>query len=66
MQSFSFKFRYVLCRYEKLISGMYLGEIARRLILTCAEKGLLFNGEVSEELRTPDLFYTKYLSEIEK
>ena len=45
---------------------MYLGEIARRLILTCAEKGLLFNGEVSEELRTPDLFYTKYLSEIEK
>lgn len=58
--------RLMYCSYEKLISGMYLGEIARRLILICTEKGLLFNGTVTEELCTADRFYTKYLSEVAK
>uniref|UniRef100_A0A8C6TMQ9 Hexokinase-2 n=1 Tax=Neogobius melanostomus TaxID=47308 RepID=A0A8C6TMQ9_9GOBI len=41
-------------RYEKLISGMYLGEI-----------GLLYRGKVSERLKTHGIFETKFLSRIE-
>jgi hexokinase len=52
--------------YEKMISGMYMGEIARRVIVQCVREGLLFDGELSEELDTPHKFYTKYISEIEK
>jgi len=51
--------------FEKMISGMYMGEIARRVIVQCVEAGYLFNGRLSEELLTPDRFYTKYVSEIE-
>ena len=45
---------------------MYMGEICRRLIKKFAEEGLLFAGEVSEELATQGRFYTKYVSEIER
>uniref|UniRef100_H3AB22 hexokinase n=1 Tax=Latimeria chalumnae TaxID=7897 RepID=H3AB22_LATCH len=51
-------------RYEKLMSGMYLGEIVRN-ILNFAEKGILFCGQVSEQLKTKDVFETKFLSQIE-
>ena len=56
----------VCCSYEKLISGMYMGEIARRIIVQCISLGCLFNGQLSDELNTPHRFYTKYVSEIEK
>lgn len=52
--------------YEKMISGMYMGEIARLVIVECAEKGLLFKGNLSDELREAHRFHTKYVSEIEK
>lgn len=52
--------------YEKMISGMYMGEIARLVIVECAEKGLLFKGNLSDELREVHRFHTKYVSEIEK
>ncbi|CAH1782861.1 unnamed protein product [Owenia fusiformis] len=51
--------------YEKMISGMYMGEIARLVILKLTQEGLMFGGEVSEELETRQRFYTKYISEIE-
>jgi len=51
--------------YEKMISGMYLGEVARQVIVKLVQEGLLFNGRLSEKLNTPMLFYTKYISEIE-
>jgi len=53
-------------RYEKLISGMYMGEIARRVIVQCVSLGCLFNGQLTDELNTAHRFYTKYVSEIEK
>ena len=56
----------VYLRYEKMISGMYMGEIARRAIVDCARKGLLLDGQITAELDTPLRFYTKYISEIEK
>lgn len=49
-----------------MISGMYMGEVVRRVVVECAEKKLLFNGELSKAFVTPDRFYTKFVSEIEK
>uniref|UniRef100_A0A3Q3WZ47 Hexokinase-3 n=1 Tax=Mola mola TaxID=94237 RepID=A0A3Q3WZ47_MOLML len=52
-------------RFEKLISGMYLGEIVRQVLLDLTRAGLLFRGRVTETLKTPGMFQTKYLSQIE-
>ncbi|XP_024862230.1 hexokinase HKDC1-like isoform X2 [Kryptolebias marmoratus] len=52
-------------RFEKLTSGMYLGEIVRRVLLDLTRRGLLFKGHVTETLKTPGIFETKYLSQIE-
>ncbi|XP_047448038.1 hexokinase-2 isoform X2 [Mugil cephalus] len=53
-------------RYEKMISGMYLGEIVRNVLLDFTDKGLLFRGQVSERLKTRGIFETKFLSQIER
>uniref|UniRef100_A0A672ZFR3 hexokinase n=1 Tax=Sphaeramia orbicularis TaxID=375764 RepID=A0A672ZFR3_9TELE len=52
-------------RFEKLTSGMYLGEIVRQVLLDLTRGGLLFRGHVTEALKTPGIFETKYLSQIE-
>ncbi|XP_040007274.1 hexokinase-4-like isoform X2 [Xiphias gladius] len=52
--------------FEKMISGMYLGEIVRLLLVRLTEDKLLFNGQASEALRTPGSFETKFISEIEE
>lgn len=51
--------------FEKMLSGMYLGELVRLVLLKLATAGLLFNGKVSEQLQTRHHFFTKYVSEIE-
>ncbi|CAG0885823.1 unnamed protein product [Cyprideis torosa] len=51
--------------YEKMISGMYMGELARLVLVDLAEQGLIFQGLNCEELMEKDRFYTKYISEIE-
>uniref|UniRef100_A0A671YIM2 Hexokinase-2 n=1 Tax=Sparus aurata TaxID=8175 RepID=A0A671YIM2_SPAAU len=53
-------------RFEKLTSGMYLGEIVRQVLLDLTRGGLLFRGHVTETLKTPGIFETKYLSQIER
>ncbi|NWV56281.1 HXK3 protein, partial [Daphoenositta chrysoptera] len=52
-------------RFEKLISGMYLGEIVRQILLVMTEKQLLFQGKASPKLQTRNIFQTKFLSTIE-
>ncbi|XP_059339379.1 hexokinase-3 isoform X2 [Ammospiza nelsoni] len=52
-------------RFEKLISGMYLGEIVRQILVVMTEKELLFQGKPSPKLQTKDIFKTKFLSTIE-
>uniref|UniRef100_UPI003AAB65B3 hexokinase-2-like n=1 Tax=Centroberyx gerrardi TaxID=166262 RepID=UPI003AAB65B3 len=52
-------------RYEKMISGMYLGEIVRNVLLEFTANGLLFRGKLSERLKTRGIFETKFLSQIE-
>uniref|UniRef100_A0A672TH06 hexokinase n=1 Tax=Strigops habroptila TaxID=2489341 RepID=A0A672TH06_STRHB len=52
-------------RFEKLISGMYLGEIVRYILLAMVEKRVLFRGKPCPKLQTKDIFQTKFLSTIE-
>ncbi|XP_068062168.1 hexokinase-3 isoform X1 [Anomalospiza imberbis] len=52
-------------RFEKLISGMYLGEIVRQILMVMTEKELLFQGKPCLKLQTKDIFKTKFLSMIE-
>ncbi|NXY51650.1 HXK3 protein, partial [Ceuthmochares aereus] len=52
-------------RFEKLISGMYLGEIVRHILLAMVDKQLLFCGKPCPQLQTRDIFKTEFLSTIE-
>jgi len=56
--------------FEKMISGMYLGEIVRLMILDLIDRELMFVEEMKKNayrhaLFTKGSFYTKYLNEIE-
>ncbi|KAG8184536.1 hypothetical protein JTE90_012625 [Oedothorax gibbosus] len=51
--------------FEKMISGMYMGEIVRRIVVKLADSGLIFKGKLSEKFSTPYAFKTKYVSNIE-
>ncbi|KAK3889281.1 hypothetical protein Pcinc_006705 [Petrolisthes cinctipes] len=51
--------------YEKMISGMYMGEIARQVLVHLVSQGLLFGGYSSDILLEKGSFFTKYISEIE-
>lgn len=62
----SLKLSFCFYRFEKLTSGMYLGEIVRQVLLDLTSGGLLFRGRVTETLKTPGIFETKYLSMIER
>lgn len=53
-------------RFEKMISGMYLGEIVRHILLHLTSLGVLFRGQKAQCLQTRDIFKTKFLSEIER
>ncbi|XP_038567794.1 hexokinase-1-like isoform X1 [Micropterus salmoides] len=52
-------------RYEKMCSGMYLGEIVRQILIDLTRRGFLFRGQISETLKTRGIFETKFLSQIE-
>ncbi|XP_043218952.1 hexokinase type 2-like isoform X1 [Amphibalanus amphitrite] len=51
--------------FEKMISGMYMGELVRLVLQRLTKKGLLFGGLGSEELAEKGSFYTKYVTEVE-
>ncbi|CAN1180237.1 HXK1 [Linum perenne] len=48
--------------FEKVISGMYLGEILRRVLLKMAEEAALFGNIVPQKLRTPFVLRTPVMS----
>jgi hexokinase len=50
--------------FEKMISGMYLGEIARMIILSLVDRLLLFKGFSSVKMNSQYAFDTAYLSTI--
>ncbi|XP_024936236.1 hexokinase type 2 isoform X2 [Cephus cinctus] len=51
--------------FEKMISGMYMGELARLVLEKLIDAGLLFNGKCPTNLKKRGKFFTKYVSEIE-
>ncbi|RKP26159.1 hexokinase-domain-containing protein [Syncephalis pseudoplumigaleata] len=52
--------------FEKLISGMYLGELVRLILVELIDERLLFDGHSSDEFNRAYAFHTSYLSEIKK
>jgi hexokinase len=51
--------------FEKMISGMYMGEMVRSIVADLTRKGLLLEGKGSEKLFTPHCFQSAYVSWIE-
>ena len=51
--------------FEKMISGMYLGEISRQIMLELVKENLLFDGKLSKEFDTMWKFETRFLTDIE-
>ncbi|XP_053693107.1 hexokinase type 2-like [Sabethes cyaneus] len=51
--------------FEKMTSGLYMGELVRLVIVKCTMAGLLFHGVQCSKLFKPGRFFTKYVSEIE-
>ncbi|KAI9317975.1 hexokinase-domain-containing protein [Dichotomocladium elegans] len=51
--------------YEKMVAGMYLGEIARNAMISLIDHMLLFSGESSPSMNTQWAFETAYLTQIE-
>lgn len=52
--------------YEKLISGKYMGELVRLVLMKLANEELLLNGEASELLKTRGSFETRFVSQVER
>ncbi|KAJ3067631.1 hexokinase A [Quaeritorhiza haematococci] len=52
--------------FEKMISGMYLGEVVRYTLIDLISIGELFKGKSSPELSKPYGFETAYMSRIER
>ncbi|KAF9541083.1 glucokinase [Mortierella hygrophila] len=51
--------------FEKMISGMYLGEITRNILLHLIDRRLLFDGTSSQKLNAHWSFKTEFMSQIE-
>lgn len=49
-----------------MISGMYMGELVRLILVKMAKEKLIFDGRRPSELLTTGRFETKYVSAIEK
>lgn len=52
--------------FEKMVSGMYMGELVRLILVKMAKEGLLFEGRITPELLTRGKFNTSDVSAIEK
>ncbi len=48
-----------------MISGMYMGELVRLILVKMAKDGLLFQGHTTPDLLTTDHFKTSFISAIE-
>ncbi|GAA5798651.1 hypothetical protein HPULCUR_004056 [Helicostylum pulchrum] len=50
--------------FEKMVSGLYLGEIARIILVDFLDRRLIFDGQYTNELNTPYRFEASYMSAI--
>ncbi len=51
--------------FEKMISGMYMGELTRQVLIDMVWEGLIFKDQETDALFEWGRFYSKYTSEIE-
>ncbi|GAA30542.2 Hexokinase [Clonorchis sinensis] len=51
---------------EKMVSTLYIGELARLVILEATEKKLLFNGHLPERLAVVNSFTSQFLFDIDR
>ncbi|CAJ0596274.1 unnamed protein product [Cylicocyclus nassatus] len=51
--------------FEKMISGIYMGELVRMVIESLAKEGVLFGGEI-EAISRKGCFKTRFISDIEE
>ncbi|KAH8268135.1 hypothetical protein KR026_000568 [Drosophila bipectinata] len=51
--------------FEKCISGMYMGEIVRLIVVEMIAKGVMFHGETSQKIQNRWAFQSAYLSDVE-
>lgn len=49
-----------------MVGGMYLGELVRLVLLKMAKLGLLFDGHVSDALRTKGAITTAHVAAMEE
>ena len=57
---------YLPLSFEKLVSGLYLGELVRLVVLKMAKQGLLFDGHVPDALRTKGKITTAHVASMEQ
>ncbi|KAI9364559.1 hypothetical protein BD770DRAFT_406592 [Pilaira anomala] len=50
--------------FEKMVSGLYLGEIVRIILVDFLDRRLIFDGQYTNELNTPYRFEASYISAI--
>lgn len=53
------------CRFEKMISSLYMGELVRLILVRMAKEQLLFQGKTTAELLTTGSFKTSYIYTID-
>lgn len=58
-------FFFLARRFEKLISGMYMGELVRLILVRMTREQLLFQGKATPELLTTGSFNTSYIYTID-
>merc|ERR1712136_304958 len=52
-------------KFEKMISGMYLGEIVRLCLCKLTDQNVIFRGVKPEVLLTPGCFQSSFVSDVE-
>lgn len=52
-------------RFEKMISGLYMGEMVRLILVKMAQQRLLFQGKTTAQLLTTGSFKTSYIYTID-
>ncbi len=55
----------LMFRFEKMISGMYIGELVRLIIVKMTKENLLFQGKTTTQLLTTGSFSTSYIYAID-
>ena len=52
--------------YEKMVAGLYIGEMLRLILLKMHDEGILFKGQNVSRLQTANSLETSFLSTVEK